>query len=155
MAGFAHKVGTEAVEEGSGAAVHAFPVDLSLSVLGAGGLANTHLLDKAVLAHQVFLSFICIVLCSLHAVDETTEVRLLASVALVESAAVKSVLERLSIEVVTNSVDTVVLRAIFSTLFFIPSKEPSTLAIGSQSKTSIGALQLGQLMKPKLILRVG
>ena len=33
VAGFAHVVGAEAAEESSGAAVHAFPVDLYLSML--------------------------------------------------------------------------------------------------------------------------
>ena len=75
MARLAHVVGTEAAEESSGAAIHAFPVDLYLSMLFAGSLSGADFLEKAVLAHEVLrLRFALSVVCFLLAVDQSTEV---------------------------------------------------------------------------------
>ena len=75
MARLAHVVGTEAAEESSRAAVHAFPVDLYLSMLFAGSLSGADFLEEAILAHEVL--GLCRSLCVvsfLLAVDQTTEV---------------------------------------------------------------------------------
>ena len=96
VAWLAHIVSTEAAEESGGAAVHAFPVDLSFAVLFAVGGTGTDFLEEAVLAKKVFLLGIaCVVGCFLLAVNETTEVGLLATSALVEGAAVVGVFLRL------------------------------------------------------------
>ena len=76
MARLAHVVSTEAAEESSGAAVHAFPVDLYLSMLFAGSLSGADFLEEAVLAHEIFgLSFALSVVSFLFTVDQSTEVR--------------------------------------------------------------------------------
>ena len=53
MTRLAHVVSAKAAEESSGAAVHAFPVDLYLSMLFAGCLSGADFLEQAILAHQV------------------------------------------------------------------------------------------------------
>ena len=100
----AEVVCSEAAEEGSGAAEHALPVDLSIAVLFAHSCSSTHLLQEAVLAEEVLLGGLAIVSVShlLLAVDKATEVRLLAFVALVEGATVVGELLWPSIVVVTN-----------------------------------------------------
>ena len=76
MARLAHVVGTEAAEESSRAAVHAFPVDLYLSMLFAGSLSGADFLEEAVLAHEVLrLCFALSIVSFLFAVDQSTEVR--------------------------------------------------------------------------------
>ena len=76
MARLAHVVSTKAAEESSGAAVHAFPVDLYLSMLFAGSLSGADFLEEAVLAHEIFgLSFALSVVSFLFTVDQSTKVR--------------------------------------------------------------------------------
>ena len=88
VAGEAHVVGSEAAVEGSRAAVHAFPVDLDGSMLWAFGLTSTDLLQQTLLAEKIF--FLCLLLflvCHLLlTVNQTSEVRLLAAMALVNRA---------------------------------------------------------------------
>ena len=60
MAGVAHIVGSKAVEKGNGAAVHAFPVNLCLSMFVAISVTNAHLLGTAVLAQEVL--WLCLTL---------------------------------------------------------------------------------------------
>ena len=47
-------MGSEAVEKGDGAAVHAFPVNLSLSVFVTVSFSDSHLLRAALLTQEVF-----------------------------------------------------------------------------------------------------
>ena len=66
MTRMAHVVCTEAVEDGHRAAVLAFPVNLSRSMLRTGGASSADFLQKAVLAYQVLglclalLSIVCL-----------------------------------------------------------------------------------------------
>ena len=96
MAWVAHVVSAEAVEKGDGAAVHAFPVDLCLSMFGTVSVPNAQLLRSAVLAEKVFR--LCITLFGivhlLLTVDQSSKVWLFARVALVEGAAMHSELLR-------------------------------------------------------------
>ena len=55
MARLAHVEITSTVKKCYGAAVHAFPIDLSFSMNFAICGADTHLLDNAFLAKKVFL----------------------------------------------------------------------------------------------------
>lgn len=83
------------------AAVHAFPVNLSFAMLLTGCLTCTDRPQRAVSAPQVFFGGFLIVsidCCSLLAVDEATEVGLLALMALIEGAAMHGVLQRLAKE---------------------------------------------------------
>lgn len=86
MAGVAEVCRAEAVVESDRAAELAFPVNLSLAMLFTVSLASTELLKEAVLADEVFL--LGLVLFHVHhllfAVDQATEVGLLAGVALVD-----------------------------------------------------------------------
>ena len=88
----------KAVEEGHTTAELAFPVDLSNTVLLARGLSSSNSLEHAGLAEQVFLlSFLLFrVVHLLLTVDQTSEVRLLALVALIERASMISELLGLS-----------------------------------------------------------
>ena len=97
MARFAHVVGAKAAEESSGAAVHAFPVDLYLSMLLTLGAPCADFLEEAVLAHEVlgFRFALLGVVSLLLAVDQSTKVGHFAGVAHVEGAAMVSKLLRL------------------------------------------------------------
>jgi hypothetical protein len=90
MARIAHVVRPEATEERYGAAIHALPVDLDVTVGGASGRSSTNVLQEAVLTQKVLLllSFLGFLGHFLLAIDEAAKVGLLALVALIESAAV-------------------------------------------------------------------
>jgi len=94
VARVAEVMGSEAAVESCRAAELAFPVDLFVAVLFAGSGACTDLLKETVLAEEIFfLGVVLLGVCHLLlAVDQPTEVRLLARVALVEGAAMESVL---------------------------------------------------------------
>ena len=120
MARVAHVVRSEAAEERNGTAVHALPVDLDAAMRLAGGLSGTDLLEEAILAEEVF--FLGLALLSvghlLLAVDETTEVGLLATVALVEGCAVVGELLGVVVVSITHSGETFIMEdpLIFSVL---------------------------------------
>ena len=80
MAGIAHVVSAKAVEKRNGAAVHAFPVNLRLSVFVTVSVSDSHLLRAAVWAQEVF--GLCVTLFSivhlLFTVDQSSKVGLLA-----------------------------------------------------------------------------
>ena len=97
----AEVVCSEAAEEGSRTAEHALPVDLNIAMLFACGLTSSHFLQETILAHEVLL-FGFIITSLLLTVDESTEVRLFACMALVEGAAVVGELLWLSIVVVAH-----------------------------------------------------
>ena len=97
----AEVVCSEAAEECDRAAEHALPVDLNITMLFAICLTSSHFLQETILAHEVFL-FGLVITSLLLTVDESTEVRLFACVALVEGAAVVGVSLWLSVVVVTN-----------------------------------------------------
>ena len=101
MAGFAEVSRTPAVVESDRAAELALKVNLSLAMLFTVSLASTELLKEAVLADEVFL--LGLVLFHVHhllfAVDQATEVGLLAGVALVDRAAFVGVSLRLVVVV--------------------------------------------------------
>jgi hypothetical protein len=73
VAVIAEIVGSEAVEESGGTAVHAFPVNLFISVRVASGLTSTDFHEEATLAQKVFL--LRLLAGGLLAVNETTEER--------------------------------------------------------------------------------
>ena len=120
MARVAHVVRSEAAEERNGTAVHALPVDLDATMRLAGGLSGTDLLEEAILAEEVF--FLGLALLSvghlLLAVDETTEVGLLATVALIEGCAVVGELLGIVVVGITDSGETLIMEnpLIFSVL---------------------------------------
>ena len=75
MACFTEPVSSMAEVYCNGAAVHAFPVDLYLSMLFAGSLSGADFHEEAILAHEVL--GLCRSLCVvsfLLAIDQTTEV---------------------------------------------------------------------------------
>ncbi len=95
VARLAEVVRSETAVERHRAAVLALPINLNIAMLGASSLSSADLLEEAVLADQV-LRLGVLGLGTLHlAIDEATEVRLLAGVALKDRAAVHGVLERL------------------------------------------------------------
>ena len=89
MAWFAHVVCAEAAEESNGTTVLTLPVDLDAAVFFTRCLTSTDLLEETILAQKIF--FIGLALLSvghlLLAVNETTEVGLLATVALIKGGA--------------------------------------------------------------------
>ena len=94
----AHEVSTKAMERCSAAAEHALPVNLCFAVFIANFFTGTYLLKNAILAQEI-LGLGLTLLNSVHllfAVDEATEVRLLAPMALIEGASVVRELLRLT-----------------------------------------------------------
>ena len=112
MARLAHIVGAKALVESGGAAIHTFPVDLSDTMNFAGCLTSTDLLEKAFLAQEIlFLSLFRLGISHLLlAIDEATEVRHFAAVALVYGATLVG--ESLSLSIVVSVIfdDTGVLK---------------------------------------------
>lgn len=107
----AEVVCAEASVKGGGAAELALPVNLDVTVLFASSLASTDLLEEALLAHEVL--FLCLVGLSivhfLLAVNEATEVRILAAVAEVDRAALVGESLSLSVVVTADFCDTWIL----------------------------------------------
>ena len=92
MAAIAHRVSSEASEKGYITAIHAFPVYVIFTVYSAIVKTISHINSETVLADEVF--FLCISLgcisSFLLAVNESSEVRLFASMALIKGAAMIS-----------------------------------------------------------------
>jgi hypothetical protein len=97
MTGIAKVSSAKAAEEGYGAAELAFPVDLFNAVLLAGSLTGSNILEDAVLAEKFFLCRLALLSHLLLTIDKATEVRLLATVALVEGAAAVGEFLRLAV----------------------------------------------------------
>ena len=111
VAVIAHEVSTEAVEQSRAAAEHALPVDLCFAVDFTDCLAGADLLQDAILAKKI-LGLRLVPLSVVHltlAVDEATEVGLLAVVALVEGATMVGKLLRLLVVYVVNVAQTCIL----------------------------------------------
>ena len=106
MAVVAHEMSTEAVEQCRAAAVHALPVDLCFSVnitdclTGADRLKDTILADKILRLGLIPLGIVHL----LFAVDQASEIGLLAVVALVEGATMVGKFLRLLVIYVVNVV---------------------------------------------------
>lgn len=107
----AEEVSTETGEDSDRAAVLAFPIDLNFTVLGTGSLTSTDGFQSAVSAAKVlFLTEVCLSFLGsfLFAVDQATEVRLLALEALVEGATVHGVVQMLLEVEIGGVIDTAV-----------------------------------------------
>ena len=88
VAWLAEVMGAKAAEECRGATVHALPINLSSTMLFTVGLSCAKLLQEALLADQVLRLAVISSLGILNlTVNETTEIWLLAAVALEERAA--------------------------------------------------------------------
>ena len=93
----------KAAKESNRAAEHAFPVDLCPAMFLASSLTSTHFFEDAFLAEKIFLLGITLLSILLLTVNETTEERLLAAMALVERAAAVCKFLRLVVVGVTQS----------------------------------------------------
>jgi len=88
MAGPTEVIGTPTAVRCDGAAVHALPISEINTVLLTFSHSDTHLLKQALLAQKILFGSLALLI-SLHlllAVDKSTEVGLLAVVALIERA---------------------------------------------------------------------
>ena len=110
MARITHVMRSEAAEKSDGTTVHALPIDLDVTMDATSGLPGTDILQETILAQEVllFLRFFSLLGHLLLAINETTKVRFVALVALVESASVKGILKRLVIVRVTLSLDSTI-----------------------------------------------
>ena len=148
VAPVAEVVSTEAAVESSGAAVHALPVDLGISVLLAGSLTSTDLLEEAVLADKVLLlSLLCHLL---TAVNETTEVRLLAGVALVDRAAEVGVGLRAAVEVTILLSNTGILKD--TLLLSVDKSDLLDLLLEAQERAKLSSNRARETLDLNLLL---
>lgn len=94
MARFTHKMCSKAAKDCQRAAIHAFPVNLDITMLATRGLSNANLLEQAVFTHQVFLVPILIGILGLFlfTVNKASKVRFLTTMTLIERASVKGIL---------------------------------------------------------------
>ena len=150
VASLAEVVSTEAVEESSGAAEHALPVDLGSAVLLTSGLTGTDLLEEAFLADQVLLLGLLSHLHLITAVDETTEVGLLAGVALVDRAAEVGVGLWAAVEVAILLSDTGILKD--ALLLSVDQSHLLDLLSEAQERTKLSSNRARETLDLNLLL---
>ena len=155
MARIAHVVCAEAAEESNGTTVLAFPVDLDAAVCLTRCLTSTDLLEKAILAEKIF--FLGLALLSvghlLFTVDETSEVRLLATVALIEGSAVVCKLLGLAVINVTLSDKSFIVED--SLAFSVLECFPLNMLFKGNERTELAGNRLGYTRNVNLLLTAG
>jgi hypothetical protein len=155
VARVAHVVGAEAAEKSNGTAVHALPVDLNAAVRLTRSLTSTNLLKEAILAEEIFLLGLTL-LCVGHlllTVNETTEVGLLASVALVKGGAVVSELLRLSVVDITLSRESLVIED--SLVFRVLESLLLNILLQGNEGAELASDRLGYTLDVDLLLAAG
>lgn len=142
----AHVVCSKAEEDSHGAAIHALPVNLGLSMSLTDVLASTDLLQDTILAEQILrlgLRLLILLLHFLLTVDKPSKVRLFAPVALIEGApVVRILLHSAKIEVTFRRQTLIVENALFVSMsqslcfnFLLETYEGSELGRDRRRKT--------------------